>query len=78
VGNANRGAAFHQLLQSGLNDFFGFGIQRVGGFIETKIGAFLKMALAMAIRWRWPPEMFTPFSPPVFRTSSLLDYELMA
>ena len=30
---------------------------------KIKIGAFFKIARAMAIRWRWPPDSKTPFSP---------------
>ena len=30
---------------------------------RTRIGAFFKTARAMAMRWRWPPESETPFSP---------------
>ena len=30
---------------------------------RTRMGAFFKMARAMAMRWRWPPESLTPRSP---------------
>ena len=30
---------------------------------STRMGAFLRTARAMAMRWRWPPESDTPFSP---------------
>ena len=30
---------------------------------STRIGAFLSSTRAMATRWRWPPESFTPRSP---------------
>ena len=30
---------------------------------RTRIGASLRMTRAIAMRWRWPPESFTPRSP---------------
>ena len=30
---------------------------------RTRIGASLRIARAMAMRWRWPPESLTPRSP---------------
>ena len=30
---------------------------------STRIGAFLRITRAIAMRWRWPPESLTPRSP---------------
>ena len=30
---------------------------------SSRMGAFLSMTRAMATRWRWPPDNFTPRSP---------------
>ncbi len=63
--DANRRAPLHQLIERGLHDAFGFGVELVGGFVENQIGAFRNKARAMEIRWRWPPETVAPFSPTV-------------
>ena len=47
VGDDDGGAALHELVEG----------------VEERIGAFLRKAQAMEMRWRWPPERLPPFSP---------------
>lgn len=79
VSDNQRGTVFLQLIQRRLNGTLGLGIQRRGGFIRIRIGLLRSSARAIAIRWRWPPDSITPFSPMmVSRPLSILLMKSMA
>ena len=48
--------ALHQNFKRILNLPLGFGIKRLVASSSNRIGASLRMALAIASLWRWPPE----------------------
>jgi hypothetical protein len=53
----------HQPFERLLNQFLAFRIERRCRLVEQQDRASRRMARAMAMRWRWPPESVMPRSP---------------
>ena len=63
VGNHQHGFVLHQRRQCTHQERFVFGIGEGGRFVKDEDGAVCRMARAMVMRWRSPPERVAPRSP---------------
>ena len=54
---------FHEAFQGFLYQAFAFGVEGRGRFVQYQDSGFFRMARAMEMRWRWPPESLHPLSP---------------
>ena len=63
MGNGDHGFVLHQFPKAGLNGGFDFAVQGACYLIKKKMGAFIRITRASAMRWRCPPESLIPRSP---------------
>ena len=65
MGDDEGGAALAQRRESVLDFLFTLAVETRRGFVEDEMLGSARIARAIATRWRWPPESFTPRSPTI-------------
>src|SRR5262249_51063119 len=68
VRDGDHGLARHQRAQARLDRRLDLAVERRVASSSTRIDASLRITRAMAMRWRWPPDSFTPRRPPAPRS----------